>query len=281
MSGSRSANRNSSRPPENGAPPRGRYSRLLGLSLGSAAVFAVLFYLWGRELFPRAAGRWGGTFPFVGAVALTLAVALFLSEWFGFAGREVRKVRLAARDFLFLCSLALLLFFAAKAVIDLLAEIPALGRGVPTRVYAYLIPLPAFAMVVRVLINSETSILFTVAASVLSAAAASGSWPALLLPPPVRDRRRRARPPGAGPVQDAAGRRADRARVRPRGGGPRVLLPRRRGSAVGRDLRRRQRPPVRSDRPRGHAGGGVRLRLRERHPPDGAVRHRATRSSPA
>ena len=180
MSGSKSATRNSSRPPENGASPRGRYWRLLALSLGSAAVFAVLFYLWGRELFPRAAGRWGGTFPFVGAVALTLAVALFLSEWFGFAGREVRKVRLAARDFLFLCSLALLLFFAAKAVIDLLAEIPALGRGVPTRVYAYLIPLPAFAMVVRVLINSETSILFTVAASVLSAAAASGSWPALL-----------------------------------------------------------------------------------------------------
>lgn len=160
--------------------PRGRYWRLLALSLGSGAVFAVLFYLWGRELFPRAAGRWGGTFPFIGAVALTLAVALFLSEWFGFAGREVRKVRLAARDFLFLCSLALLLFFAAKAVIDLLAEIPAIGRGIPTHVYSYLIPLPAFAMVVRVLINSETSILFTVAASVLSAAAASGSWPALL-----------------------------------------------------------------------------------------------------
>ena len=37
-------------------------------------------------------------FPFVGAVSLTLAVALFLTEWFGFAGREVRKVRLAARD---------------------------------------------------------------------------------------------------------------------------------------------------------------------------------------
>ena len=180
MSVSKSATRNSNRPPENGASPRGRYWRLLGLSLGSGAVFAVLFYLWGHELFPRGAGRWGETFPFVGAVALTLAVALFLSEWFGFAGREVRKVRLAARDFLFLCSLALLLFFAAKAVIDLLAEIPAIGHGVPTRVYAYLIPLPAFAMVVRVLINSETSILFTVAASVLSAAAASGRWPALL-----------------------------------------------------------------------------------------------------
>ena len=180
MSGSKSATRNSSRPPGDGASPRGRYWQPLALSVGSAAVFAVLFLLWGREVFARAAGRWGSTFPFVGAVTLTLAVALFLSEWFGFAGREVRKVRLAARDFFFLCSLVLLLFFAAKAVIDLIAEIPSLGRGVPTRVYAYLIPLPAFAMVVRVLINSETSILFTVAASVLSAAAASGSWPALL-----------------------------------------------------------------------------------------------------
>ncbi|HSQ15911.1 MAG TPA: hypothetical protein VLQ94_06365, partial [Candidatus Binatia bacterium] len=158
MSGSKSATRNSSRPPGDGASPRGRYWQPLALSVGSAAVFAVLFYLWGRELFPRAAGRWGSTFPFVGAVTLTLAVALFLSEWFGFAGREVRKVRLAARDFFFLCSLVLLLFFAAKAVIDLLAEIPTLGRGVPTRVYAYLIPLPAFAMLVRVLINSETAI---------------------------------------------------------------------------------------------------------------------------
>jgi hypothetical protein len=157
-----------------------RYGRLLALSVASAAAFAVLFYLWGHELFPRAAGRWGSTFPFVGAVALTLAVALFLTEWFGFAGRDVRKVRLALRDFLFLCSLALLLFFAARAVIDLLAETPTLVRTVPPRVYAYLIPLPALAMVVRILINSETAILFTVAASVLSAAAASGRWPALL-----------------------------------------------------------------------------------------------------
>src|SRR3990172_3535149 len=97
MSGSKSATRSRSLPPENGAWPGGRYWRLLALSLASGAGFAVLFYPWGRELFPRAAGRWGGTFPFVGAVALTLAVALFLSEWFGFAGREVRKVRLAAQ----------------------------------------------------------------------------------------------------------------------------------------------------------------------------------------
>jgi hypothetical protein len=179
MSGSRSAPRDS-RTAAAGESRRLRYGRLLALSVVSAAVFAVLFYLWGRELLPRAAGRWGGTFPFVGAVALTLAVALFLTEWFGFAGREVRKVRLALRDFLFLCSLAFLLFFAARGVIDLLAETPTLVRSVPPRVYAYLIPLPALAMVVRILINSETAILFTVAASVLSAAAASGRWPALL-----------------------------------------------------------------------------------------------------
>jgi len=148
--------------------------------VGSAGVFAVLFYLWGRELQPRSTGHWGATFPFVGAVALTLAVALFLKEWFGFAGREVRKVRLAARDFLFLCSLALLLFFAAKGVIDVLAETPSLVRSVPPRIYAYLVPLPAFAIVVRILLNSETSILFTVAASVLAAAGVSGHWPEML-----------------------------------------------------------------------------------------------------
>ncbi len=179
MNVSRNGNRDN-RPRNGGAPLRDRYGRLLALSLGSAAVFAVLFYLRGRELMPHSAGRWGELFPFVGAVSLTLAVTLFLTEWFGFAGREVRKVRLAARDFLFLCSLALLLFFAAKAVIDLLAETPTFRGAVPTRVCAYLIPLPAFAIVVRTLLNSETAILFTVAASVLSAAAVSGRWSAML-----------------------------------------------------------------------------------------------------
>src|SRR5512144_3438942 len=180
MSGSKSAPRNSSRPPENGTQLRGRYWRLLALSLGSGAVFAVLFYLWGRELFPRAAGRLGTVFPFVGAVALTLAVALFLTEWFGFAGREVRKVRLAARDFLFLCTLSLALFFLAKGVVEVLPEVPSWNRAVPARLYVYLIPLPAFTMIVRVLLNSEVAILFTVAASVLSAAAAFGRWPTLM-----------------------------------------------------------------------------------------------------
>jgi putative nucleotidyltransferase with HDIG domain len=150
------------------------------IGLLSAAVFAVLFYLWGEELLPRAAGRLGGLFPFVGAVALTLAVALFLTEWFGFAGREVRKVRLAARDFLFLCTLSFVLFFLAKGVVEVLPEVPSWNRAVPARLYVYLIPLPAFAMIVRVLLNSEVAILFTVAASVLSAAAASGRWAALL-----------------------------------------------------------------------------------------------------
>ncbi len=178
-----SVSRNGTRGKEpKGKPDRRavRYVRLLALSVGSAAAFAVLFYLWGRELQPRSEGRWGAMFPFIGAVALTLAVALFLKEWFGFAGREVRKVHLAARDFLFLCSLALLLFFAAKGVIDILAETPSLARSVPPRAFAYLIPLPAFAIVVRILLNSETSILFTVAASVLSAAAVSGHWAEML-----------------------------------------------------------------------------------------------------
>jgi putative nucleotidyltransferase with HDIG domain len=165
------------------APGKGRNRSLKEGALGlfSAAVFVALFYLWGEELLPRAAGRYGRVFPFVGAVALTLAVALFLSEWFGFAGREVRKVRLAARDFLFLCSMAIPLFFLAKAVMDVLpAGFSAWGGTIPSHIYVYLIPLPAFAMVVRALLNSEVAILFTVAASVLSAAAAQGRWSTLL-----------------------------------------------------------------------------------------------------
>ncbi|HZW37624.1 MAG: HD family phosphohydrolase, partial [Deltaproteobacteria bacterium] len=168
------------RPAEGAARRRTWSVREVSIGLLSAAVFAVLFYLWGGELNPLAAGRLGGIFPLVGAVALTLAVALFLTEWFRFAGREVRKVRLAARDFLFLCTLSFALFFLAKGVVEVLPEVPSWHRALPARLFVYLIPLPAFAMIVRILLNSEVAILFTVAASVLSAAAASGRWPALL-----------------------------------------------------------------------------------------------------
>src|SRR3972149_6226548 len=159
MSDTKSGSRNS-RPPDPGPGTRKDRSLKEGaLGLFSAAVFVALFYLWGEELLPRTAGRYGQMFPFVGAVALTLAVALFLTEWFGFAGREVRKVRLAARGFLFLCSLALALFFLAKAVMDVLpAGVSSAGGTIPSRVFVYLIPLPAFAMVVRVLLNSEGAI---------------------------------------------------------------------------------------------------------------------------
>jgi len=165
------------------APRTRKRNRLKEGALGvlAAAVFVALFYLWGEEWLPRTGGRYERMFPFVGAVALTLAVALFLTEWFGFAGREVRKVRLAARDFLFLCSLTLALFFLAKAVTDILPSAPYFrGEDFPPDIYVYLIPLPAFAMIVRILLNSEVAILFTVAASVLSAAAAHGTWSSLL-----------------------------------------------------------------------------------------------------
>ena len=162
-------------------PPRRRRipgELLLGLLL--AAVFVLLFYVWGKEMLPRSEGRPGSMSPLVGAVALTLAVALFLTEWFRFAGREVRKVRLAARDFLFLCSLTLLLFLFAKGVLEL-ARGGVAGLGISSsHAFVYLIPLPAFAIVVRVLLNSEVAILFTVAASVLSAASAQGRWTTLI-----------------------------------------------------------------------------------------------------
>src|SRR4030065_383397 len=85
MSDTKNGSRNS-RPPEPGPGTRKDPSLKEGaLSLFSAAVFVALFYLWGEELLPRTAGRYGQMFPFVGAVALNLAVALFLTEWLGVA----------------------------------------------------------------------------------------------------------------------------------------------------------------------------------------------------
>ncbi|HEY7527713.1 MAG TPA: hypothetical protein VH660_01060, partial [Candidatus Deferrimicrobiaceae bacterium] len=129
------------RPAEGSELRKSRSAREVSIGLLSAAVFAVLFYLWGEELNPLGAGRLGGIFPFVGAVALTLAVALFLTEWFRFAGREVRKVRLAARDFLFLCTLSFALFFLAKGVVEVLPQLPSWNRALPARLFVYLIPL--------------------------------------------------------------------------------------------------------------------------------------------
>jgi putative nucleotidyltransferase with HDIG domain len=170
------------RPEEGGNDPARGMRRIREIAIGllSAAAFAVIFYLWGEELMPRGAGRSGHLIQFIGAVSLTLAVALFLTEWFGFARREVRKVRLAARDFLLLFFLVLCLFILAKTVMDVLPDIRVMNRHVPARTFVYLIPVTAFAMVVRMLLNSEVAILFTVAASVLAAAAASGRWPTLL-----------------------------------------------------------------------------------------------------
>lgn len=178
-----SATNGGNRRPGPAASPESRRRlpyREAAIGLLSAAIFVALFYLFGEELFPRSAGRFGAMFPFAGAVALTLAVTLFLTEWFGFAGREVRKVRLALRDFAFLFLLAFILLFLSKTIVEVLSDVPAWRRIVPPRVFAYLIPIPAIAIVVRVLLNSEVAILFTVAASVLSAAAASGRWAMLL-----------------------------------------------------------------------------------------------------
>jgi len=110
MSGSRSDPRDNRRSGTGVAAPAVRPAARL--SVASAAAFAVLFYLWGHELLlaPR---EGGGTFPFVGCRGLTLAVALFLTEWFGSRGGSAQGTPGAAR-FLFLCSLAFLLFFAAK-----------------------------------------------------------------------------------------------------------------------------------------------------------------------
>jgi len=109
-----------------------------------------------------------------------MGVSIFLRNWLTVARKEIREMRSAARDFLFLLSLALFLFVAAKGVFTFLSVTPGFSGLASSRIYAYLIPLSALAMVVRILINFDTAIMFTVTASVLSTAAVSGRWPELL-----------------------------------------------------------------------------------------------------
>ena len=167
-----------------------------------------------------------------GAVALTLAVSLFLKEWFGFAGREVRKVRLAARDFLFLCSLALLLFFSAKAVLEILAETPALkGLVGPQGVR---LPDPAPRLRDGGAGPHQLGDLHPVHRRRIGPFRRRrvGALAGASVPPAFGDRGRFPRREDRGPVRDAPGGRADRPRLRPRRDGARVRLPRRRGAAA-------------------------------------------------
>lgn len=151
------------------------------IGLVCAAAFVFLFYISGDSLAPSRTVASRGMLFLTGAVALALAVSIFLVEWFGFAGREVRKVRLAARDFLFLLSLSLALLLSAKIVTVYLPDVRGIAELVPPRALLYLVPVTGFAMVVRTLLNSEVALLFTVAASVLAGATgAGGKWSALL-----------------------------------------------------------------------------------------------------
>ena len=151
--------------------------RLLILAVGTSTMFAMLFYLWEN---PGSAKGWMELFSFAGVVILIMALCLFV-KWRSTAARkEVRKVRPAVRDSLFLFSLVMLLLVIVKGVFDFVTVEPALGVLTDPRIYAYLIPIAALAMVVRILINVETCILFIVAASILSTAAVSGRWPELL-----------------------------------------------------------------------------------------------------
>ena len=151
--------------------------RLLLLAVGTSTMFAMLFYLWEN---PGSAKGWMELFSFAGIVILIMALCLFV-KWRSVAARkEVRKVRPAVRDILFLLSLIVLLLVVVKGVFDFVAAAPTIGVFADSSIYAYLIPISALAMVVRILINFETCVLFIVAASVLATATVSGRWPELL-----------------------------------------------------------------------------------------------------
>lgn len=103
--------------------------------------------------------------PAAGFFAFT---AIFIFTCYFFAARNVRKFSAAAKD-LFLMSVILIgvllmLRFSDSAAVVMKQAVPA----VPAVVYKFMIPVAAGPMLVRLLLNSETALVFAAVSSILA-----------------------------------------------------------------------------------------------------------------
>jgi len=99
------------------------------------------------------------------ALGTTLLVFLLLAILFEFATRNIRKFSPDDKDLLFLTLLLVALLSATKVS---LAVFPFIGQAlpeIPSSSYVYGIGIAAGAMLVRIILNSETALVFSVVAS--------------------------------------------------------------------------------------------------------------------
>ncbi len=102
------------------------------------------------------------------ALGTSLLVIILLAFLFEFATDNIRKFSPGDKDLLFLTLLLVAMLAATKTSVALFPLIGQALPEIPPNVYLYGIGIPAGAMLVRILLNSETALVFSVATSVFS-----------------------------------------------------------------------------------------------------------------
>src|SRR4030042_3096638 len=103
-------------------------------------------------------------------IVMGLLTFLILASLYQFSTQNIRKITLSQKDLLFF-STTLLGMIAFLKLYQLMTDV--LGEGffaIPSSSYLYLFPIAAGAMVVRIVLNSEVAIVFSLLASYFSAA---------------------------------------------------------------------------------------------------------------
>jgi hypothetical protein len=103
-------------------------------------------------------------------VGMGLLIFLIIASLYQFATQNIRKVALSQKDLLF-CSTTLLGIIAFLKLFQLSTDV--LGGeffSIPSSSYLYLFPIVTGAMLVRIVLNSEVAIVFSILASYFSAA---------------------------------------------------------------------------------------------------------------
>ena len=101
------------------------------------------------------------------AAGLLICSLLLIYVCFYFAQNNISKFRPDSRDLLFLASVFLALFLLIKISIFIVAGIGNTFANIDSSAYLYAIPFALGAMLVRIVLNSETAFLFAVCCSVL------------------------------------------------------------------------------------------------------------------
>ena len=101
------------------------------------------------------------------AVGLLICSLLLIYVCFYFAQNNISKFRPDSRDLLFLASVFFTLFLLIKISIFIAAGMGNTFAYIDTSVYFYAIPFALGAMLVRIVLNSETALLFAICSSIL------------------------------------------------------------------------------------------------------------------